>query len=35
MQILYNKGAKLNQMKMEKEGVVGNDKSNKKLKKVS
>ncbi len=35
MQILYNKGAKLNQLKMEKEGVVGNDKSNKKLKKVS
>lgn len=35
MQIFYNKGAKLNQMKMEKEGVVGNDKSNKKLKKVS
>jgi len=35
MQILYNKGAKLNQMKIEKEGVVGNDKSNKKLKKVS
>lgn len=35
MQILYNKGAKLNQLKTEKEGVVGNDKSNKKLKKVS
>lgn len=35
MQILYNKGAKLNQLKMEKEGVVGNDKGNKKLKKVS
>ena len=35
MQILYNKGAKLNQIRMEKEGIQGADKSNKKLKKVS
>jgi UDP-GlcNAc:undecaprenyl-phosphate/decaprenyl-phosphate GlcNAc-1-phosphate transferase len=35
MQILYNKGAKLNQMKMEKDGVNEHTKNHKKLKKVS